>query len=441
MSPTETSGTFHCVFSPPVMSECTTPELEEARRNVIEAFRCTKESGTPTVHTVTFAPLGPRTNADRLASERWDIQGQQWLFLAVCDGHIGTATSEYTIRTLPGKLRTALERTLEEKFKGSLERSNLARIEQSIGKLLCRETYRFDLDLARAVKELCPDPRKMSEEEIRLLIEQHGEVFQRALEGTTLAMALVNLDLRVVWGASVGDSTIALSTKDKEGVHRGRKFCHLHSFKNPREYYETVMRHSSAEKNIVDQHDKILGWLSLSRAIGDHCLKMPRVYTSRIFQHLPSHRGLPFSALLSRLHTPPYISAEPSLRFIDLDPFWSHDPTILVYSDGVDNIVDGAMVFTPNVSSKWGPLFVLPSLLPESARVSSGVEHILGHPVEVGWSREDANMAVDILGNLLGGRDAKRLTMVMDRELLTSDSQDVVFHIDDVTIIVARLTA
>jgi pyruvate dehydrogenase phosphatase len=38
------------------------------------------------VHTVTFQLLKSRVNQDRVVTEKWDIGGQTWLFLAVCDG-------------------------------------------------------------------------------------------------------------------------------------------------------------------------------------------------------------------------------------------------------------------------------------------------------------------------------------------------------------------
>ena len=38
------------------------------------------------VETVTFQPSHTKPNEDRMVCEKWDIFGQQWLFLAVCDG-------------------------------------------------------------------------------------------------------------------------------------------------------------------------------------------------------------------------------------------------------------------------------------------------------------------------------------------------------------------
>ena len=60
-------------------------KLDAARLKVLEACHSEKFAH-PSVHTVTFQPLGPKKNADRMAVEQWNILGQRWLFLAVCDG-------------------------------------------------------------------------------------------------------------------------------------------------------------------------------------------------------------------------------------------------------------------------------------------------------------------------------------------------------------------
>ena len=57
---------------------------------------------------------------------------------------------------------------------------------------------------------------------------------------------------------------LALSTVDDTGSRRGIKLCKLHTLKNPQEYYRVVMAHKSAEGEVVDVNDKILGWLGMS---------------------------------------------------------------------------------------------------------------------------------------------------------------------------------
>jgi pyruvate dehydrogenase phosphatase len=59
--------------------------LEQLRRKLLGLCIGTKleEEG---VHTVTFQPLHSKINEDRVVTKSWDIDGQRWLFLAVCDG-------------------------------------------------------------------------------------------------------------------------------------------------------------------------------------------------------------------------------------------------------------------------------------------------------------------------------------------------------------------
>lgn len=125
------------------------------------------------------------------------------------------------------------------------------------------------------------------------------------------------------------------------------------------------------------------------------------------------------------------------MRFVDLRPMWRNDPIILLFSDGVDNLVDGDYVFSPDKPSKLDPVDIVPALLSDT--VDPRVKSALGHEIEPKWSRAENNMAIDILGNLLGGANAERLEMVMDRERLRAD--DPIFDIDDTTVVVARLTA
>ena len=171
-------------------------------------------------------------------------------------------------------------------------------------------------------------------------------------------------------------------------------------------------------------------------AIGDLALKMDGAYMRHLFQFVPGHGTL--SQFANRVVSPPYVSATPSLRFLDLDPIWGYDPILVLHSDGVDSLVDGEVVFSPGVSRKIKPLDVVCTLLPNQL-FDHQVEAMLGHKLEPQWSRNEENMAIDILGNLLGGANAERLEMVMDRRRL--QAAEPVFIIDDVTIVVARLTA
>ncbi|KAI0360006.1 protein serine/threonine phosphatase 2C [Trametes cingulata] len=409
-----------------------------ARQNVLKAVQRQKLENLP-VYTASFQPLGADVNDDRVVAEDWDILGQRWLFVAVCDGHGGNLTSEYTAQMLPPRLKMVFERVIRERFGGALDRNNVKQAEEFIKSMLRYEILKFDRSIGRALEKICPLPQDLDEQQARRLIREHEEIIERAFQGTTLSMAIVNLEHRFMWAAGVGDSTIGLSTVDADGKRHAERLCELHSFRNPREFYRVIMAHTSAEKDIVDRKNKLLGWLSMSRAIGDFPLKMDGAYARHLFRFLPADGYQSLADFAKRVVTPPYLTAEPSVRFVDLQAVWENDPVLLLYTDGVDDIVDGSLVFTPGVHSGADPLDVASSLLSETA--DPRVEAILGHRVEPLWSQEEtrSNKAVDILGNLLGGTNAERLTMVMDEHLLTADTGQL-FQIDDVSIVVAYLS-
>ncbi|EIW57422.1 protein serine/threonine phosphatase 2C, partial [Trametes versicolor FP-101664 SS1] len=348
-------------------------------------------------------------------------------------GHGGPETSEYTVKYLPRHLAAMLERSIGKHFGGRLDHTNIHEAEPVITAMLKREIVRFDWSIGRGVTDVCPDPRTLTEEDELRLVAQHRKAFEVAMHGTTLSVAVVDFANRVMWAAGVGDSTIALSTVDSTGVRRAERLCEIHNFKNPREYYRTIMAHHHPEKDLVSANNSLLGCIGMSRAIGDFSFKIHREYLRHIFRHINPK----YAPLYERLRTPPYLIAEPSVRFVDLRPVWRNDPIILLFSDGVDTLVDGDYVFSPDKPSKLDPMDIVPALLSDA--VDPRVKSALGHEIEPKWSRAENNMAVDILGNLLGGANAERLEMVMDRERLRAD--EPIFDIDDTTIVVARLTA
>ncbi|KAJ2977069.1 hypothetical protein NUW54_g11467 [Trametes sanguinea] len=274
--------------------------LEAARQRLLQAFQSTKSS-PPDVHAVTFQPLGWDSNADRMVTERWTIRGQQWLFLAVCDGHGGSCTSQYTIETLPHRLRSALKRVVCKRFGGRIDRSNLDVAGVYVASMFEVEIVEFDRTLKRAVRELCPNPRELSKEQAEQLLLDHEEIFLRAFQGTTLVLALINVDLHFMWAAGVGDSSVALSTTNTAGSRSVELLCKHHTFTDPQEYYRTIMAHHSSEQNVVDHDNRLLGLLRMSRAIGDLPFKMERAYTRHLFQYFPDYNPQSLARLAEKV--------------------------------------------------------------------------------------------------------------------------------------------
>lgn len=156
----------------------------------------------------------------------------------------------------------------------------------------------------------------------------------------------------------------------------------------------------------------------------------------KLFRYVPStHRN--FAPIIEHNKTPPYVSARPSVQYVDLQPLWDKKPIITLFSDGVDNIVNGAAVFRPNSPWTIDPSQAVSALLEET--IDPYVEKELGHPIKSRWNGEDENRAVEVLGNLLGGTNVKRLEMCLDQSRLDNLEADPPFHIDDTTIVLCNV--
>jgi pyruvate dehydrogenase phosphatase len=66
------------------------------------------------------------------------------------------------------------------------------------------------------------------------------------------------------------------------------------------------------------------------------------------------------------------------------------------------------------------------------------IRDVFEHEVELKWNGPDGNRAVELLGNILAGRDPVRMTQVLDPDLL-SDEGERDLYVDDTTIIVCPL--
>jgi pyruvate dehydrogenase phosphatase len=257
--------------------------LEQLRKKLLSLCLGTKleEEG---VHTVTFQPLPSRITEDRVVTKSWDINGQRWLFLAVCDGHCGTITAEYTAWALPERICAALG-TLNP-LPNRPDLNNDQDYQGRISTLLSEEIEKFDREIGEAVIALCnfKKPMKLTEAQARDLVQKHSEVLSRAYHGTTITIALLNRTQEAVWLAGVGDSTVgeykqigfpelahnifrtlsAISCTNADGTRTGERLLDLHTSTTPSEYFRVSMSHPAAEREVfVD--DRLLDVLSMTR--------------------------------------------------------------------------------------------------------------------------------------------------------------------------------
>ncbi|KAF5379045.1 hypothetical protein D9615_006038 [Tricholomella constricta] len=398
--------------------------LDDARAALLQ--KCDTTTFPGGIHAVSFQPTPTKANEDRYVVQEWDdISGPPWLFLAVLDGHGGTDTVDYTANNLPSFLRDALRLRLA---------SSVSVNPDEVSSLLRSQIEKFDHEIGEAVKNLCPKPEEFEDDFARKLVNgPDSDIFRRAYAGTTLAAALIDGHKKHLWAIGLGDSSVVLLNFDQGGGNTGQKLHTLHNTFTPSEYARVKLSHPSWEPNVI-KDSRVLGILSVTRALGDFSFKMHSEY-SRIFAKMPSKYGdFPLYDVTNDNHSPPYISATSEVRYIDLSS-QCDKPSLILYTDGVNNIIEGRYLFRKEKPYTADVAAALCSLLNEPLD-HQFLGEVFDHEVESRWND---NRAVELLGNILGGRDVTRLTQVLSPELLSMTGESDLY-VDDTTIIVCPLT-
>ncbi|KAK0479426.1 protein serine/threonine phosphatase 2C [Armillaria luteobubalina] len=337
--------------------------------------RVCSSSTSAGIHCVTFQPTPGAPNQDRFK------------FLAVLDGHGGDCTAEHSATTLPGRIEVEL-REIVERYKRRSRESFTKRVQD----ILVRQIYYFDEEIGDAVKELCPDPSLLDDEQARNLVDAYKDVFERAYCGSTLAVALADNERNDLWVAGLGDSTVAYMSPD--GYGDGERLLTLHSTHTPSEYFTILMRHPTTEKKTIIQDEPL----------GDYPLKFESIYTSKLFFKLPGRTEKFLANFQANNKTPPYIMNVPDTRCINLTPLRHRNPTLMLFTDGVDTIVDGETLVSKNEPHTLDPAVVVGKILSHEID-SEYARETLKHDAEVDWmgSSENRNRATELLGNLMAG--------------------------------------
>ncbi|KAJ7446285.1 protein serine/threonine phosphatase 2C [Mycena galericulata] len=398
--------------------------------NVAEGFWIHALPALPLTEPIPFPfspPTQSRISEDRIAIEQWQIQGRRWTFLAVFDGHGGVNTAEYAVKTLSSSIRTALTVLLQEPGADT----NTAT--QRVSDMLLHEIKRFDHGIGKAVRNLCKSPDALDDVAAQAIVAANFEVLARAHYGSTLAAALLNESATQLWVASVGDSTVGISYIFPDGTRDGKRLSTRHHVSVPTEYARISVRHPTSENGDLFTDDRVLGLISMTRALGDFSLKLPTAFSEKLFFKLPNTFSPDYVERVTKFNkTPPYLTATPTVDYFDLTSFdpLAKEPILMLFSDGVDNIVNGEWVFHQDSPPNDEPAAVVGALLGD--KVPPEMETIVGHPVELGWLGEGRNMATEVLGNLLAGTEARKFTDAMDPVLLADPDK---LYIDDVTLI------
>ncbi|KAG7439651.1 uncharacterized protein BT62DRAFT_1055213 [Guyanagaster necrorhizus] len=158
-----------------------------------------------------------------------------------------------------------------------------------------------------------------------------------------------------------------------------------------KEYLSITMMHLSKEKDDIIENSQLLGAVLYIRGLGDYSLKFPSEFSTELFFKLL--RGQQLQCYQDGIQ---YCNVMPPTHFIDLTELQLHKSTLVLYTHGVDAIVDGEATVSQRVKKLDGPD---PSII--VGRLIGSQR--LNHSVEVSWIGSDGNWAVELLGNLVAG--------------------------------------
>ncbi|KAJ6499436.1 phosphatase 2C-like domain-containing protein [Mycena sanguinolenta] len=361
------------------------------------------------VDSLTFQPCSPHIyqNQDRFVVEEWHFPGGTWQFNSIFDGHVNHDTVDYVAENLPKTLKRNLGAALRESGNREIPPARVSQIlRDSIVQLDDSISSNFLDIFPRDLRRLS----RMSDGQVQNIFQRDSvgrshRAVARCLGGTTLVLSLTDPNEKNVWVANLG----VLGLRHHSGAWTGTLVNHLHAGHDRREVQRIRAEHPREPDAI--QHGRVLGFLEPTRAIGDIWLKIPSLYTSRVFvnfdQDWISQGTLKNCA--SRLSTPPYVSNVPDIYHRDLP---SRPWFLILCSDGLPSAEGYSGMDISTTTRVWTEL----------------VGHTLDSQLPA------VNTALSLLRAAIGGQDehkiSRNLTVEMEERWM-----------DDVSISIQRFTA
>ncbi|KAF8844758.1 protein serine/threonine phosphatase 2C [Paxillus ammoniavirescens] len=369
-----------------------------------------------TVDSVTFQPCSEYTslNQDRYSVEEWDLHGGTWQYNAVYDGHCGHETVNFVYKRLPSMIRMSLQALLSSS-------SDTVSSPELVSEALSNAIRHLDDSIRSDLFDFLPGDRlaSMSDAQLRDYLQRHESewdtISARCTQGATVILSLIDPLKRNLWIANLGDSQAVLARQWSPGEWSADIVNTLHNGNNPSEC-RRIMREHPGERQCVSDN-RVVGYLAPTRAIGDTWLKVPAVYTRRVFGgYTPDWIASPLiEEYAGRILTPPYISDVPDVHHYAIDRTNTNCEYFLVLSsDGLLDLYDniGASLSRQDLADRFVNIVGLSLRKPKETRVPR-------------------NLAFDLLRDAIGGENtelaSRNLTLEMDDK-----------WIDDVTALVQR---
>ncbi|KAG1896603.1 phosphatase 2C-like domain-containing protein [Suillus fuscotomentosus] len=222
----------------------------------------------------------------------------------VFDGHGGHETADYLVAELTPILMAGLLPTV----------ANL----EGVSDVLTRAIFDVDEAIKREIF------RRTQLSEISMLLKGTYNLInaRRPYKETSLGA-------KSRWWLMLG------SRRDASSQWNASILSDNHNGNNPAEADRIKQQHPDEPECIFD--DRVPGNLAVTRAVGDHSSKLPRIYTEKIFLNVePGFRvSAAIESFIPRNLSPPYVSNLASVHYVDLHEQSSCDCFILMCSDGL----------------------------------------------------------------------------------------------------------
>ncbi|KAG1864077.1 phosphatase 2C-like domain-containing protein [Suillus tomentosus] len=380
-----------------------------------ELHRMSNATSSTFVDSVTFQPCAAYAdlNQDRYSIEEWELPGGVWQFTAIYDGHCGHDTVNYVHKRLPSIVRTSLQVLLQSVPSTSLK-------PEFVSEVLCTAVRHLDQSIRSDLLDFLPHDRltQMSDAQLNQhILHRYSEwntISTRCTQGSTVLLALSDPLKKNVWILNLGDSVAVLGSRSFSGKWLATIINSVHNCHNRSESQRIRREHPESEQACV-YDNRVLGYLAPTRALGDTWLKVPSVYTRRVFaphlqDWLPPHQVAQYA---SRILTPPYISDLPEVYHHSLDVS-QHELLLILSSDGLQDLYDNndIQLSDQEMADRWVGLV--------GRHIHSATDMDL-----------QSNLALRLLRDAIGGDNielvSRNLTLEMEDKWM-----------DDITILVQR---
>lgn len=163
---------------------------------------------------------------------------------------------------------------------------------------------------------------------------------QVAFSGATACVAHINnVHLHI---ANAGDCRAILGIQDKDGTWSCLPLTQDHNALNETELVRVQQAHPKSEEQTVVIDNRLLGILMPVRAFGDVRFKWSKELQQSVLENVCDVEALNiYQYTPQNYHTPPYLTAEPEIRYHKLRP---QDKFLVIASDGLWDMLDNEEV-------------------------------------------------------------------------------------------------